>query len=115
MYRYTEIIPPFNYNAYLNQPQNGVFTCHLRDHAFIRWTINGDIITSSISDSTGIVFDNAVLSDYTVSRLFIPANSVNSGGVDVQCVAISSRTSVRDISNETAHFRVQGDSHHGCC
>ena len=104
-----EIIPPFNYTAYLNQTKRGVFTCHLREHAYTGWTINGVILNSDIFDSTGIVFNKTVLSDYTVSNLLIPANVANSGGVDIQCVAISRPASVRKTSNETAHFRVQGE------
>ena len=44
----------------------------------------------------------------TRSGLIIPATATNANGIDVQCVAIPIPTTAFVVSNETGHFRVQG-------
>ncbi len=105
---FLEILRPLAYNAYLGQPDQEVFTCLLWEQEFIRWNINGERISSSITASTGIVMSNSETRNPTHSGLIIPATVINANGIDVQCVAIPIPTTAFVVSNKTGHFRVQG-------
>ena len=109
------IIPPLSYNAYLNQSKPGVFTCQLKNQSITRWIINGTVINSGITRSRGIFINRT--EKRTISELIVPATSINSVGLDVQCKAISLEPYQSVTSKETAQFRVQGNrpsSVHAC-
>ena len=102
------ILHPLSYTAYLGQPDREVFKCLLWGQRFVRWTINGEVLSEDMSAARGIVMTLSSTRNPTLSGLIIPATATNSDGITVQCVAISVPTDIYVTSQESGLFRVQG-------
>lgn len=105
------IVPPLIYNAYLNQPEMGVFICIVRNSVSARWIVDGYQADSVRILSRGIVvtYNTSMIADHIDSKIFIPATVANSHGVIAKCRGYFSGTTFIE-SNQTAIFNVQGDS-----
>ena len=108
-YVVTGILPPLIYNAYLNQPDPGVFVCLVPNTVSARWIVDGYQADSVRILSRGVVvtYGSSTVANHIVSRIFIPATIANSHGVMAKCRGYLSGLSFVD-SSETATFNVQG-------
>ncbi len=100
------------YNAYLNQPENGVFVCLVRSGGSARWIVDGQQADSAaiLSREITVMYDLNQVPGYIIATLSIPATVVNSNGVTCKCRRYIPRSISFVEANETAKFYVQGKS-----
>ncbi|XP_064402670.1 uncharacterized protein LOC135348401 isoform X2 [Halichondria panicea] len=103
-----KIEAPFVYNAYLNQPDNGVFVCLVRNGGSARWIVDGQQADSVpiLSREITVTYDLNQVPGYITATITIPATVVNSNGVTCKCRRYTSIGFVE--AYETAKFYVQG-------